>query len=384
MNAFGAVARREAGRLFSNRLLVFLLFAWPVLYGVFLASIYGAKVVTGMATAVCDEDGSYLSRLAVRYIDAARFLDVKYRPSGPAELEAMVMDGRVEAAVYIPRGFSRDIKRGRPGVMTAFVNGGNLLVGNLASSDIKGVAGTMAAGAKMKFLRKAGNSGQKAMADYSPVKMETFRLFNPGGNYLNYLLPGIWATILQQLMLAFASLLLVSEAEAGTLGGAAAAAGGSVPLLMAGKFLPYCAVFFLTFELFLRGLYPAFGVESAGSVTLSMALSALFIYATIGAGAFISAVVKTRMDAMKGVLLVGAPALLLSGYIWPVSYMPFVIRPVALCIPLTHYLEGLRRIYQYGAGPLDVAGSAGALFAMGTLTFAGAYFLLARRLSHEN
>ncbi len=384
MNAFSAVARREAGRLFSNRLLVFLLFAWPVLYGVFLASIYSAKVVSGMPTAVCDEDGSYLSRLAVRYLDAARFLDIKYRPSDAADLNAMIMDGSVEAAVYIPRGFARDIKRGHPGVMTAFVNGGNLLVGNLASSDIKGVAGTMAAGAKMKFLRKAGNSGQKALADYAPVKMEAFRLSNPGGNYLNYLLPGIWATILQQLILAFTSLLLVSEAEAGTLGGAAAAAGGSPFVLITGKALPYCVVFFLIFEFFLRLLFPAFGIASAGAVTLSMALSLLFIYAVAGTGMLISAAVKTRLDAMKGVLLVGAPALLLSGYIWPVSYMPFFLKPFALCIPLTPYLEGLRRIYQYGAGPAAVAGSAAVLFVMGTVTFTAACFLLARRLAHES
>ncbi len=378
MNPAARTAAREVRRLLARKPLLFLLLGWPLFYGLFLGSIYSARVVTEMPAAVCDEDNSAVSRLALRYMDATRSLQIKYRAPDAAALRAYILDGRAEAAVYIPRGFSADIKRGKTGTITAFVNGANLLVANIAISELRTVAGTIAAGARIKFLRKTGNSGAKALANYAPVKIDTFKLFNPGGNYLNYLLPGIWGTVLQQLLLAFGALLLVGEKDEGTMGEARAVSGGDPAALLAGKALPYFALFFIILEVFDLALFPAFSIPLQGNPAALAGLNALFIYAALGLGLFISAVSNESMDAMKGVLLVGAPALLLSGYIWPVSYMPGFIKPVALAIPLTHYLSALRGLTQYGADPLEVLPQAGALLLTGTLGLGAAWLLLKR------
>ena len=384
MNPVARTTAREVRRLLSRKPLLFLLFGWPLFYGLFLASIYSARVVTEMPAAVCDEDNSAMSRLALRYIDATRSLQIKYRAPGAAALRAYILEGKAEAAVYIPRGFSADIKRGKAGTLTAFVNGANLLVANIAISELRTVTGTIAAGARIKFLRKTGNSGAKALADYAPVKIDTFKLFNPGGNYLNYLLPGIWGTVLQQLLLAFGALLLVSEMEEGTIDEARTVSGGNPAALLAGKALPCFALFFLILEVFDLVLFPAFSIPLHGNPAVLAGLNALFIYATLGLGLFISAVSKESMDAMKGVLLVGAPALLLSGYIWPVSYMPGFVKPVALAIPLTHYLSALRGLTQYEAGAAAIAPQAGALLLTGTLGLGAAWLLLMlRRPRHD-
>lgn len=375
MKAFALVVRRELARLRKRPALLFLLFAWPALNGMFHASIYSTRVVIKMPVAVCDEDNSAMSRLAVRYLDATRSLAVKYRVEGAEDLKAALLAGKVEAGVLIPRGFSADIKRGRPGTITAFVNGGNLLIANMTLSEVKTVAGTISAGARIKFLRKTGSSGAKALAGYAPVRVETFKLFNPGANYLNYLLPGIWGTVLQQLLLAFGSLLLAWEKDDHAEHEALEVAGGSTAVLLAGKFLPYALFFFIVLEFFHFAVFPLFAVPLNGSAPALTALNALFIYATLGLGLFVGSVSREAIDAMKGVLLVGAPALILSGYIWPISYMPVWIRPFALCIPLTHYLAALRKITQYGAGFSYILPQAAALLATGTLALAGAYFV---------
>ena len=382
MDRLTGVAAKEVRRLLASRPLLFLLVCWPVFYGLFLGAIYSARVVTKMPAAVCDDDNSYTSRLAVRYLGATRSLDLRFRARDAAELRGYILSGRAEAAIYIPRGFSSDIKRGKTGTITAFTNAGNLLIGNITLSAVKTVAGTIAAGARIKFLRKTGNSGAKALADYAPVKTEAFWLFNPGGNYLNYLVPGMWGMILQQLLLAFSSLLLTWEKDAGTLDASVKAAGGPAALI-AGKALPYYLFFFGVFELFDLAIFPLFSVPLQGAHASLALLNALFIFAALGLGMFTSAVCRESMDAMKGVLLVGAPALLLSGYIWPISYMPAAVKPLAYAVPLTHYLTALRRVTQCG-GPLSSAlPQAGALLLTGVICFSAAWTVLKLRRAHD-
>jgi len=376
---FLATVRRELRRLFSSRPLLFLLFAWPILYGLFLADIYSTRVVNKMPVAVLDYDNSRLSRLLLRYTNADRSFDLHYFVERPDDLRRLLLTEKVSLGIYIPRGFERDVKRGKSSAVTVFVNGSNPMIANLTLADFKLTAGTIAAGAKLRFLQKTGSSKEKALANYSPIKTETLKFYNPGINYLNYLVPGLWGAILQQILLVFASLLIISEKEAGTLSGAFAVAGKSHFILAAGKSLPYFVFFFAIFEFFLRILFPYYGIPISAPVSLSVFLSLLFIYAVLGTGYFISVIVPEKIDAIKGVLIVGAPAFMMSGYVWPVAQMPLWLQPVAEIIPLTHYLRGFKKLFQYGAGFGSVWLDFLILFAFGTLTYMAGAFILSRR-----
>ena len=63
------------------------------------------------------------------------------------------------------------------------------------------------------------------------------------------------------------------------------------------------------------------------------------------------AVTGNRLDALKGCLLIGAPAFLLSGYTWPLEQMPILMSTIAKFIPLSAYLEGFRKIFQQNMQP---------------------------------
>ena len=74
--------------------------------------------------------------------------------------------------------------------------------------------------------------------------------------------------------------------------------------------------------------------------------SMCFAFASISFGMFLSSLLKTRLNALKGCLLLSAPAFLLSGYTWPLDQMPYLLRNAVHIIPLTSFLEGFRKIYQ--------------------------------------
>ncbi len=95
-----------------------------------------------------------------------------------------------------------------------------------------------------------------------------------------------------------------------------------------------------------------------------MLYTIVFIFAVISLGFLISCALKDRNDAIKGTLLLAAPAFILSGYTWPIQYMPLFIKPVAYIIPLTEFLSGLRKIVFYGAGFKYVAAETTVLLLM--------------------
>lgn len=364
-------ARRELFRLLSSRKLMFLLFAWPLMFCSFLASIYSAKVIKKMPVVICDKDNSQLSRLAARYLGATRSLDIIGHVDNADEIRQLLLRGKIEAGIYIPRGWAADMKRNRQVPLIAYANGGNMVIGNMITSDVKTVAGTISAGVRIKFLEKTGSSTGQAKGTFMPVGTENFRLFNPGGNYMRFLAPGLWGAILMQVLLSLAVIALASEKENGTMPQAWAAAGNLAMPLLIGKMIPYCLLSFILMEIFEFVLYPVFGipVKNPGGMALA---NIAFIFAVISGGMYISSIAPTETDSLKGVLAVGAPAFILSGYIWPLSAMPAGISAFASIIPLTHYLKALRPLSEYGAAVSQASSPLLTLFVLGV-----AYFVFA-------
>ncbi|MBO4556230.1 MAG: ABC transporter permease, partial [Elusimicrobiales bacterium] len=335
-------------RLFASKKLMFLMFAWPILFCSFLASIYSAKVVKKMPVVICDQDNSQLSRLAARYLGATRSLDIIGHVSSADEIKELLLKGKIEAGIYIPRGWAADMKRNKQVPLIAYANGGNMVIGNMVTSDVKTVAGTISAGVRIKFLEKTGSSVGQAKGTFMPVGTENFRLFNPGGNYMRFLAPGLWGAVFMQVLLCMAVIALVTEKENGTMAEAWATAGNFAMPLLIGKMIPYCLLAFILMEFFEFAMYPLFGIPVKNQFGMALA-NILFIFAVMSGGMYISSIAPTETDSLKGVLALGAPAFILSGYIWPLSAMPLWISTFASIIPLTHYLKALRPLSEYGA-----------------------------------
>jgi ABC-type polysaccharide/polyol phosphate export permease len=72
--------------------------------------------------------------------------------------------------------------------------------------------------------------------------------------------------------------------------------------------------------------------------------------AILGVGLLISTVSQTRQQALMSTMFFYFPVALLSGFAFPVAYMPTVIRWFTLLNPLRHYLVIVRGTYLEGIG----------------------------------
>jgi ABC-2 type transport system permease protein len=93
-----------------------------------------------------------------------------------------------------------------------------------------------------------------------------------------------------------------------------------------------------------------FRVPIRGSLVLLLAASVLFLLSTIGIGLLISTVARTQQQAMMAMSFFFIPAMLLSGYLFPIASMPPAAQVLSLANPLRHFLVIVRGVFLKGIG----------------------------------
>ena len=76
-----------------------------------------------------------------------------------------------------------------------------------------------------------------------------------------------------------------------------------------------------------------FRVPFRGSLLLLFGAGALFLLSAVGIGLYVSTLARTQQQALMGMFFVSLPAILLSGFIFPIADMPIVIQYLTLANP---------------------------------------------------
>src|SRR5690606_9632525 len=92
--------------------------------------------------------------------------------------------------------------------------------------------------------------------------------------------------------------------------------------IMLGKIAPYVAVGALQMILILSAAFVLFSVPLAGSLTLLLLLTTLFICANLAVGYTFSTVAASQLQAMQMTFFFFLPSILLSGFMFPFRGMP--------------------------------------------------------------
>lgn len=330
---------KEFKTIFTNKNYIFLVCLWPFIDCLFLGGIYFYGNVKNMPIAIVDNDNSKTSRTISRYLNTSYAFDVVYKTKNIDDIKYLLTRNKIFMGVVIPKDTQKKIKKSLPANIDFYIDGSNYLTANLSEIEGTNILGTINAGLKNVMMKKRGIQSSHANAMMLPVRNDTSKLFNPTYHYGYFLTPGLWISILGQLFLIFGALPLGKHLEEKqTI--------SNIFYLIFGKLFVYAIISIIYFEILFQILFPVFQIPFYGNTFGAIALSILFIIATILLGMLMSAITGNRLDALKGCLLIGAPAFLLSGYTWPLDQMPTLMRTISYFIPLTTYLEGFRKIFQ--------------------------------------
>ena len=94
-----------------------------------------------------------------------------------------------------------------------------------------------------------------------------------------------------------------------------------------------------------------FGVPFVGSTLLLLFFGIIYITAALSIGIFISTLVNTQQLAMMFAMLVTVlPSVMLSGFIFEIKNMPFLLQLITRIVPARYFLLIIRGIMLKGSG----------------------------------
>lgn len=352
MKEFISLIKTEFRRIFSNSVLVAIFFGAPVLYGLLFIQVYKKGKVTEMAIVVIDEDNTPMSAKIIDALNDNENLTVAKVQFDAGNIAAEMPAKEYVSVISIPKGFEADILQKRYPEVMVDVNTANLVTANFASRAIQTVLGTFSAGVEIESLKKAGMDHATALQRYEPFKVNYNRFYNPSGNYLYLMLPGILGTIMQQVIFLGLGLVFARDFEDGYFNKLVQTSRSSLYhiLLKLTPFLLLTAAMWMVIGSFYFVYHidiPVFSIQMAALVTL-FSLACMFI------GMLFSLAIPNQLKATELLMVLATPSFILSGYTWPLDSMPVFIQRFADILPLTHFLQGFRKLSVYGGTFRDI------------------------------
>jgi ABC-2 type transport system permease protein len=174
--------------------------------------------------------------------------------------------------------------------------------------------------------------------------------FNPTRASSNLFVPGLMALVLTIVSALMTALSLTREKETGTMEALLVSPLRPAQIIV-GKVAPYVAIGFLSLIGVLAEARLVFGVPVRGSILLLVLEGLLFILVALSLGLLISARTSSQRVAMIGAMLgTMLPTIMLSGFIFPVESMPFVLRLLSNVVPARWFVLVARGIMLKGIG----------------------------------
>lgn len=244
--------------------------------------------------------------------------------------------GLAKAVVIIPPDFSRQIKSELPSNVQVLVDGTDVNNARIIKNIIQATTNS--------FLR---NSIQPA-TDRITAHIRLW--FNPGRKESLSIIPGLYAVILWIYPSLLTAIAMVREKEKNTIIQVYASSLTATELLL-GKTLAYLLIGIsqAAFVMILGALI--WQLKLAGEPSTLLIGTLLFLGDSIIFGLFIGVRTSNQNAAVQGIAILGfLTALLLSGFIYPISNIPFPLSLISNILPARYYTEISRDAYVRGTG----------------------------------
>ncbi len=335
--------------------------------------VFGYAVTTDVKhvrLAVIDFDASVASReLTARFIETPYF-DLAGHVDTDAGAARLLDHGQAQAVLRIHHGFEADLRAGRTAPLQLVVDGTDSNTAGIVLDYAARIAGRFGTHVLASRLSRMGGGVSE-----EPLTLETRAWFNENLESRNYYVPGVIAILVMLITLMLTSMAVVREKEAGTMEQIMVTPITPGEFIL-GKTLPFAAIAFADVVAITLVAVFWFQVPLEGSLLLLFGATGLYIMTTLGIGLLISTMSSTQQQAMMGTFFFYLPAVLLSGFMFPIANMPEAIQWLTCVNPLRYFLIIIRGIFLKGVGPAVLWPQMAALFGMGvgTLWFATTRF----------
>jgi ABC-2 type transport system permease protein len=329
---------KEARQLLRDPMSKRMIFGAPIIQ----LLLFGYAVntdVRNVSTFLVDHDRTAESRQLVDAFTASGYFKVVGRSDDPADLGRALDHGDAKVGLEIPADFAADVKAGRGPAVQLVVDGANSNTATIATGYASKITQEMS-------VRVAARAGSPIPAS---VDLRSRAWFNPSLESRVYNVPAVIGVIVFLMCLLLTALAVVREREVGTLEQLLVSPLSATELIL-GKTIPVAGVALIQLAMITAVALLWFHIPLRGSPLTLLLAASMFIVAGLSFGLFISTISNTQQEAFLSMFLFLLPAIILSGFLYPVDTMPRFFQVLTVANPLRHFLYVVRAIFLKGSG----------------------------------
>lgn len=345
MNRIIAIARKEFIHIVRDPRLLGMILMMPLIQ-LFLYSYALSFDIKHLPTAVLDFDQTTMSRQYTNALEQSNYFTVNQRLTSYDQVDRAFESNKDRVIVVIGNGFGDELMAGRKGNVQVLVDGSDAnsaQLGSAYASALSRIFGSKVIVGQMqaKGFNVAGAAG---LSSY------TRTWYNPEGRSAAYFVPGLIVVLVTMVTILQTSITLVREKENGTYEQLVVSPMKRIELMI-GKVAPWSLIGAAQIVLISAIGILVFNIPFRGSPVLLGVASLLYVTCTLGLGLIISARAEkidtvTQMAALVSFL----PTFMLSGYIYPITSMPWLLQALSWFYPARYFIAITRTIFLKGGG----------------------------------
>ncbi len=326
---------KEYKHIFRDVRTLIILFGMPVVQVI----LFGYAITNEVKDAnivVLDKSQDYLSTRLVNKITSSGYFYLQKNVDRVEEVNELFLADEVKLAIIIPKNFAEKVNSKNAQIQ---------LLADASDPNMANVLVNYTNGIISKFMME-----EVGVALPYAIATEIEMTYNPTLESVFLFVPGVITIILMLVSALLTSIAIAREKEMGTMEILLVSPLKPITIIL-GKVIPYLQLSFMNaIFILLMGVF-IFDMPINGSLVLLLAESLLFIVTALSLGILISTKAETQQVAMMVSLFVlMLPTILLSGFIFPISSMPWPLQWLSAIMPPTYFIIIIKGIMLQGVG----------------------------------
>ena len=337
MKRFIGFVKKEFYHIFRDYRTLVVLFGMPVIQ----VLLFGFAINTDIKDAkiaILDKSKDEMTRKLTQKIVSSGYFIMSEDLNSSSDIEKSFQTGKIKEVIIFQENFEKKYHKDGKAAMQIIAdasdpNNANILV-NYTTAIINDFQREMMLDQKIPYQ----------------ITPEVQLRYNPELKSVFMFVPGIITILLMLVCAMMTSISIAREKEIGTM--EILLVSPLKPLqIIIGKVIPYVLLSVVNaVTIILLGKW-VFGMPITGSYLLLLFVCIVFIVLVLSLGIFISTVANNQMTAMF-ISLVGLflPTILLSGFVFPIENMPFILQLLTNIVPAKWFIIILKTIMLKGLG----------------------------------
>ncbi|MDT7830028.1 ABC transporter permease [Pricia sp. S334] len=337
MKRFIGFVQKEFYHIFRDKRSLFILFGMPIAQ-IMLFGFAITNEINNVDIAILDRSKDVTTQEIINKISASKYFSILQVLENGTEIAPVFEKGRVKAVLYFEKDFSKKLIAEHRAKIQIVTDATDPNMANTISNYISSI------------VQNYQQEQNRAIDIKYQIVPESRMIYNPELKSVYMFVPGVMTVILMLVSAMMTSISITREKEQGTMEILLVSPLKPFQVIL-GKVFPYIFLSIINAVVIVLLSIFVFHVPVTGSLILLGLETVLFIIVSLALGILISTIAATQQTAMM-ISLMGLmlPVILLSGFIFPISSMPWPLQLISHIVPAKWFIIIVKGIMLKGVG----------------------------------